>query len=117
MGKLIDKVLSSGKSTTSEKAEIIHISLKGKELGSNSFVGMLLKQVAENEHVSLAEASAILGCLTKKPAIIYFDDIMEASDRTLLSPGLLMEFGADIRAYCPEQWSVIITKSVESAKG
>lgn len=50
MGKLIDTVLSSGKSTTSEKAEIIHISLKGKELGSNSFVGMLLKQVAENEH-------------------------------------------------------------------
>lgn len=117
MGKLIDTVLSSGKSTTSEKAEIIHISLKGKELGSNSFVGMLLKQVAENEQVSLAEASAILGCLTKKHAIIYFDDIMEASDRTLLSPGLLMEFGADIRAYCPEQWSVIITKSVESAKG
>ena len=36
MGKLIDTVLSSGKSTTSEKAEIIHISLKGKELGSNS---------------------------------------------------------------------------------
>lgn len=116
MGKLIDTVLSSGKSTTPEEAEIIHISLKGKELGSNSFVGMLLKQVAENEHVSLAEASAILGCLTKKSAIIYFDDIMEASDRTLLSPGLLMEFGADIRAYCPEQWSVIITKSVESAK-
>lgn len=46
MGKLIDTVLSSGKSATSEKAEIIHISLKGKELGSNSFVGMLLKQVA-----------------------------------------------------------------------
>lgn len=31
MGKLIDTVLSSGKSTTSEKAEIIHISLKGKK--------------------------------------------------------------------------------------
>ena len=117
MGKLIDTVLSSGKSTTSEKAEIIRISLKGKELGSNSFVGMLLKQVAENEQVSLAEASAILGRLTTKPAVIYFDDIMEASDKTLLSPGLLIEFGADIKAYCPEQWSVIITKSVESAKG
>lgn len=38
MGKLIDTVLSSGKSTTSEKAEIIHISLKGKELGSNSLL-------------------------------------------------------------------------------
>lgn len=34
MGKLIDTVLSSRKSTTSEKAEIIHISLKGKELGA-----------------------------------------------------------------------------------
>lgn len=41
MGKLIDTVLSSRKSTTSEKAEIIHISLKGKELGSNSFVGII----------------------------------------------------------------------------
>lgn len=43
MGKLIDTVLSSGKSTTSEKAEIIHISLKGKRARFKLFCWNVIK--------------------------------------------------------------------------
>ena len=96
--------------------EIIHISVKGKSLGTGSFLGMLLRHIEKEKGTDSGMAAFSLAMLADKPAVIYVDDVMAAADDTLLNPGALISYGVDIAKNASPKWTVIITKSIDIAK-
>ena len=94
--------------------EIIHISVKGKSLGTGSFLGMLLKHIKKEKGIDSGMAAFSIGMLADKPAVIYVDDIMAAADDTLLNPGALIGYGADIAKNASPKWTVILTRSIDT---
>lgn len=95
--------------------EIIHISVKGKSLGTGSFLGMLLRHIEKEKGIDSGMAAFSLAMLADKPAVIYVDDVMAAADDTLLNPGALISYGVDIAKNASPKWTVIITKSIDTA--
>ena len=61
--------------------EIIHISVKGKSLGTGSF-GMLLRHIEKEKGTDSGMAAFSFAMLADKPAVIYVDDVMAAADDT-----------------------------------
>lgn len=49
-------------------------------------------------------------------AIIYIDNIMKASDNTLLNPGLIGILVRDAIECARDNWKVVLTQSIEYAK-
>lgn len=80
----------------------VHLSLRGKTLGTASLAGILVHEVPEFASEDVQAAT------------LFVDDIFEASADSLLNPGVLVDFGYEIGTVIPKDWTVVLTKAYEA---
>ena len=84
--------------------EIIHISVKGKSLGTGSFLGMLLRHIEKEKGTDSGMAAFSLAMLADKPAVIYVDDVMAARRTYQLRCGYRQERIAQMDSHYYEEY-------------
>ena len=87
---------------------IVHLDMTGVTIGDGTFYGMLFKEVSKIDPKLMEDDNAQM--------IIYIDNIMKASDSTLLNPGLIGILVRDAIECARDNWKVLLTQSIEYAK-
>ena len=87
---------------------IVHLDMTGVTIGDGTFYGMLFKEVSKIDPKLMEDDNAQM--------IIYIDNIMQASDRTLLNPGLIGILVRDAIECSADKHRVIMTNAIESAE-
>ena len=87
---------------------IVHLDMTGVTIGDGTFYGMLFKEVSKIDPKLMEDDNAQM--------IIYIDNIMKASDRTILNPGLIGILVRDAIECARDNWKVVLTQSIEYAK-
>ena len=109
MKKFMDVILVDSKLDIHKPTYEVHVDMNGVEVGDNTIYALIFNELYEK----YPEASDDINDFN---AIIYIDNIMKASDNTLLNPGLIGILVRDAIECARDNWKVVLTQSIEYAK-
>ncbi len=109
MKKFMDVILVNSKLDLQKPTYEVHVDLTGVEIGDGTMYALIFREL----YKKYPEASQDPNDFN---AIIYIDNVMKASDSTLLNPGLIGILVRDAIECARDNWRVILTQSIECAK-
>lgn len=109
MKKFMDVILVDSKLDIHKPTYEVHVDMNGVEVGDDTIYALIFNELYEK----YPEASDDINDFN---AIIYIDNIMKASDNTLLNPGLIGILVRDAIECARDNWKVVLTQSIEYAK-
>ena len=109
MKKFMDVILVDSKLDLQKPTYEVHVDMNGVEVGDDTIYALIFNEI----YKKYTEASDDINDFN---AIIYIDNIMKASDSTLLNPGLIGILVRDAIECARDNWKVVLTQSIEYAK-
>ena len=109
MKKFMDVILVDSKLDLQKPTYEVHVDMSGVEVGDGTMYALIFREL----YKKYPEAS---GNINDFNAIIYIDNIMKASDKTLLNPALIGILVRDAIECARDNWKAVLTQSIEYAK-
>ena len=109
MKKFMDVILVDHKLDLEKPTYEVHVDMTGVEVGDGTMYALIFREL----YKKYPEASEDPNNFN---AIIYIDNVMKASDATLLNPGLIGILVRDAIECAQDNWKVVLTQSIEYAK-